>query len=66
MIDLMVQVPQDKSRPPEIFHWVPWIGSSSDSPGLTNAGSAVSYGMDPYKFMFDNRDKARLEVERHH
>lgn len=37
--------PQDKSKPPVVFHTFPWIGS------------AVTYGMDPYKFLFDCRDK---------
>ncbi|KAI5481064.1 cytochrome P450, family 51 (sterol 14-demethylase) [Pseudohyphozyma bogoriensis] len=37
--------PKDPTRPPVVFHYVPWIGS------------AVGYGMDPYKFLFDNRDK---------
>ncbi|CED84182.1 Lanosterol demethylase [Phaffia rhodozyma] len=37
--------PKDPSLPPVVFHYVPWLGS------------AVSYGMDPYKFYFDCREK---------
>ncbi|KAL7417207.1 lanosterol 14-alpha-demethylase [Mrakia frigida] len=37
--------PKDPTLPPVIFHFFPWIGS------------AVSYGMDPYAFMFANREK---------
>jgi len=37
--------PRDPRRPPVVFHYVPIIGC------------AVSYGMDPYKFMFDCREK---------
>ncbi|KAK0556560.1 Lanosterol 14-alpha-demethylase [Tilletia horrida] len=36
-------LPKDRSRPPVVFHWVPVIGS------------AVTYGIDPYKFFFDCR-----------
>lgn len=38
-------VPQPKNEPPRVFHVVPVIGN------------AVTYGMDPYKFMFDCREK---------
>lgn len=41
-------MPKDPSRPPVVFHYVPIIGC------------AVSYGMDPYKFLFDARDKVRF------
>lgn len=37
--------PKDPTLPPVVFHWIPWVGS------------AVSYGMDPYGFMFRNREK---------
>nr|WBV80359.1 lanosterol 14-alpha demethylase [Malassezia pachydermatis] len=40
-----VLVPRDKSLPPVVFHWVPIIGS------------AVTYGMDPYRFFFECRKK---------
>lgn len=30
-----------------VFHVIPFIGST------------ITYGMDPYKFMFDNRKKVR-------
>ncbi|MCO5596218.1 hypothetical protein L7F22_050278 [Adiantum nelumboides] len=38
-------LPQRTAAPPVVFHYVPIIGS------------AISYGMDPYKFFFDNREK---------
>lgn len=36
---------KDPSKPPVVFHWVPFIGST------------VSYGIDPYKFYFDCQAK---------
>jgi sterol 14-demethylase len=38
-------LPKRASAPPVVFHYVPIVGS------------AVTYGMDPYKFFFDNREK---------
>lgn len=38
-------LPRKSSLPPVVFHYVPIIGS------------AVSYGMDPYKFFFECREK---------
>ncbi|KAL7421753.1 Lanosterol 14-alpha-demethylase [Cryptotrichosporon argae] len=38
-------VPRNKSLPPVVFHYIPWFGS------------AAYYGMDPYKFMFECREK---------
>ncbi|KAH6909179.1 lanosterol 14-alpha-demethylase [Coprinopsis sp. MPI-PUGE-AT-0042] len=38
-------VPRKASDPPEVFHWLPIIGS------------AISYGNDPLKFFFDCREK---------
>ncbi|KAE8204036.1 hypothetical protein A4X06_0g1023 [Tilletia controversa] len=38
-------LPKDRSAPPVVFHWVPIVGS------------AVTYGIDPYKFFFDCREK---------
>jgi sterol 14-demethylase len=35
----------DRRRPPEVFHIFPFIGST------------IQYGMDPYKFFFDCREK---------
>lgn len=35
------------NEPPMVFHWFPWIGST------------VTYGMDPYKFFFANKQKVR-------
>lgn len=43
--------PAPKSQPPVVFHVFPVIGS------------AVTYGMDPYKFLFDCREKVRTAVE---
>lgn len=36
---------KNPNEPPVVFHWFPFIGS------------AVTYGMDPYKFFFDCRKK---------
>ena len=44
-VALQVFVPRDKSRPPVVFHYFPVIGS------------AVTYGMDPYRFFFECREK---------
>ncbi|TFY80824.1 hypothetical protein EWM64_g3185 [Hericium alpestre] len=38
-------LPRDKSLPPEVFHWLPWIGS------------APGYGNDPVNFFFKCREK---------
>ena len=38
-------LPKKHSAPPTVFHLFPIIGS------------AVTYGMDPYKFFFSNREK---------
>lgn len=35
-----------RNQPPVVFHWVPWLGS------------AIEYGMDPFKFYSRNRQKA--------
>jgi sterol 14-demethylase len=35
----------NKTRPPLVFHWVPFIGST------------IHYGMDPYDFFFSCREK---------
>ncbi|KAF3928993.1 hypothetical protein ABW19_dt0206638 [Dactylella cylindrospora] len=35
----------DPSKPPVVFHWLPFIGST------------VYYGVDPYKFFFECREK---------
>ncbi|TIB12264.1 hypothetical protein E3P92_02651 [Wallemia ichthyophaga] len=47
VVNVLSQLPPFKSRnsPPLVFHMVPFIGST------------ISYGMDPYKFMFTNRAK---------
>jgi sterol 14-demethylase len=38
-------VPRDSSLPPEVFHWIPFIGSS------------IAYGNDPLNFFFKCREK---------
>lgn len=40
-------IPRDPSLPPEVFHWIPIIGS------------AISYGKDPLNFFFKCREKVR-------
>ncbi|KAE8215815.1 hypothetical protein CF327_g923 [Tilletia walkeri] len=47
VLNILAQLvlPKDRSAPPVVFHWVPVIGS------------AVTYGIDPYKFFFDCREK---------
>jgi sterol 14-demethylase len=35
----------DRDKPPVVFHWLPLIGST------------IYYGMDPYKFFFECREK---------
>lgn len=48
VLNVLSQVLLKKSNePPMVFHWLPWIGST------------VTYGMDPYKFFFANREKVR-------
>jgi len=36
---------KNKNEPPVVFHWLPVIGST------------ITYGMDPFKFFFDNKAK---------
>lgn len=36
---------KDKNKPPVVFHYIPWLGST------------VIYGMDPYAFFFNNQEK---------
>ncbi|TFK27786.1 lanosterol 14-alpha-demethylase [Coprinopsis marcescibilis] len=38
-------VPRNASEPPEVFHWLPIVGS------------AISYGNDPLRFFFECREK---------
>jgi hypothetical protein len=38
---------KNPNHPPMVFHWFPWVGST------------VTYGMDPYKFFFANKEKVR-------
>lgn len=44
---LRQQIPRNKSEPPVIFHWIPFIGN------------AVSYGTDPCKFYKECRKQVR-------
>jgi sterol 14-demethylase len=39
---------KNPNEPPVVFHWFPLIGST------------ITYGMDPYKFFFDCREKVSL------
>ena len=41
---LMLRRPRE---PPVVFHWIPIIGST------------ITYGIDPYRFFFSNRQKVR-------
>ena len=41
----LYQLPQDRSLPPVVFHYIPWFGS------------AASYGNDPVKFFFESQEK---------
>jgi hypothetical protein len=38
-------LPRDPTLPPLVFHYIPWFGS------------AATYGMDPYKFLFACREQ---------
>lgn len=39
---------KDSNKPPVVFHWLPFIGST------------VTYGIDPFKFFFQCQAKVRL------
>lgn len=41
---------QNPHEPPVVFHWVPVIGST------------ISYGMEPYKFFFECREKVGRDL----
>jgi hypothetical protein len=41
---------KDPNQPPVVFHWFPVLGNT------------VTYGMDPYKFFFENREKVSCGV----
>lgn len=41
-------LPKSRSEPPLVFHLIPFVGN------------AVSYGMDPFKFYTECRQKVRL------
>ena len=38
---------KNPNEPPVVFHWFPILGST------------ITYGMDPYKFFFSNKEKVR-------
>lgn len=46
---LIQLLPQRQSGPPKIFHWIPFVGS------------AISYGLDPYKFFSECRKKVQSD-----
>lgn len=46
----MQLLPKDPTLPPVVFHLIPWFGS------------AAGYGQDPYKFMFECREKVSLAL----
>ena len=35
----------DKTKPPVVFHWIPFLGST------------ITYGLDPYAFLFSCKEK---------
>ena len=39
---------RDPNQPPVVFHWLPFFGST------------VTYGIDPFKFIFQCRAKVRI------
>jgi hypothetical protein len=41
---------KNPNEPPLVFHWVPVLGNT------------ITYGMDPYKFFFENRAKVSVRV----
>lgn len=41
---------KNPNEPPVVFHWFPVVGSS------------VTYGIDPYRFFFENRAKVRFTL----
>ena len=49
---LQQALPRDPTLPPLVFHYIPWFGS------------AATYGMDPYAFLFDCREKVGLDFPR--
>ena len=44
---------RNDKEPPVVFHWLPFIGS------------AVTYGIDPYKFFFSCGEKVCFAAEEH-
>lgn len=44
---------RNNKEPPIVFHWLPFIGS------------AISYGIDPYKFFFSCGEKVCFAAEEH-
>lgn len=48
LLNVLLQLrPRNKSEPPHVFHWIPFIGN------------AVSYGMDPLAFYQQCQSKVR-------
>jgi len=50
VLNVLSQLFPKKNEPPVVFHLVPFIGN------------AVTYGMDPYKFLKTQRQKVRSNV----
>ena len=46
-------IPRRATDPPEVFHWLPIIGS------------AISYGNDPLNFFFDCQKKVSISISLH-
>ena len=44
---------QNKSEPPVVFHWIPFLGST------------ISYGIDPYAFFASCRQKVSSPAQLH-
>lgn len=42
---------KNPNEPPVVFHWVPFIGNT------------ISYGMEPYKFFFQCREKVHFAFQ---
>ncbi len=42
---------KNPNEPPVVFHWVPFIGNT------------ISYGMEPYKFFFQCREKVYFSIQ---
>ena len=50
VLNVLTQLFPKKNEPPVVFHLVPYIGN------------AVTYGVDPYKFLKAQREKVRSNI----